>query len=157
MDKKSSVLIYGSNLGAHRASFAHCKNGHKVVFLNPGSYVDDKKNQALSQLPFDFCWICGHMPQRLFKALGCLTDNYNAEILSISGEGGNFKVKFKKRDQLVNNFACTECVDVDAQRMCFSDCECIDKEDGETKEENQSCNSKSENREAYKSMVFAFH
>ena len=25
---------------------------------------------------------------------------------------------------------------------CFSDCECVDKEDGEAKEENQSCNGK---------------
>ena len=109
MEQKSSILIYGSNLGAHRASFAHCKNGHKVVFLNPGSYIDEKTNQALEQLPFDFCWICGHMPQRLFKALGCLSDNYNAEITSITGKAGNFKVKFKKQDQVVNNFICTEC------------------------------------------------
>ncbi|MEA3346704.1 MAG: FAD-dependent oxidoreductase, partial [Candidatus Auribacterota bacterium] len=57
----------------------------------------------------DFCWICGHMPQRLFKALGCLQDVYNGEILQVSGEAGNFKVKFRKKDQIVNNFACIEC------------------------------------------------
>jgi heterodisulfide reductase subunit A len=107
--KESSVLVYGTNLAGYRAAYALCKDGHKVVLLNRGRYVDEVKYQALAQLPLDFCWICGHMPQRLFKALGCLTDNYNAELLSVEGEAGNFKVKFKKKDQYVNNFACIEC------------------------------------------------
>jgi heterodisulfide reductase subunit A len=109
MSNQSSVLIYGTNLGGYRAAYALCKAGHEVIFLNPGSYVDEIKNQVLAQLPLDFCWICGHMPQRLFKALGCLKDNYNARILDVKGEAGNFKVKFSKKDQVVNNFACTEC------------------------------------------------
>jgi len=107
--KESSVLVYGTNLAGYRAAYALCKDGHKVVLLNRGRYVDEIKYQALAQLPLDFCWICGHMPQRLFKALGCLSDNYNAELLSVEGEAGNFKVKFKKKDQYVNNFACIEC------------------------------------------------
>jgi heterodisulfide reductase subunit A len=107
--KESSVLVCGTNLAGYRAAYALCKDGHKVILLNPGRYVDDIKYQALAQLPLDFCWICGHMPQRLFKALGCLSDNYNAELLSVEGEAGNFKVKFKKKDQYVNNFACIEC------------------------------------------------
>lgn len=109
MANKSTVLIYGTNLGGYRAAYALCKKGYKVILLNRGSYVDEFKNQSLAQLPFDFCWICGHMPQRLFKALGCLQDYYNAEILNISGEAGNFKIKFRKKDQLVNNFICAEC------------------------------------------------
>ncbi|MGD8717451.1 MAG: FAD-dependent oxidoreductase [Candidatus Zixiibacteriota bacterium] len=109
MAKESSVLVYGTNLAGYRAAYALCKDGHKVVLLNRGRYVDEIKYQALAQLPLDFCWICGHMPQRLFKALGCLTDNYNAELLSVEGEAGGFKVKFKKKDQYVNNFACIEC------------------------------------------------
>jgi len=109
MDKKSTVLIYGTNLGGYKAAYALCKKGYKTILLNRGSYVDEFRNQVLSQLPYDFCWICGHMPQRLFKSIGCLSDNYNAELLSVSGEAGNFRVKFKKKDQIVNNFACAEC------------------------------------------------
>jgi len=109
MDNNSTVLIYGTNLAGYRAAYALCKKGHKIVLLNRGRYVDDVKYQALAQLPLDFCWICGHMPQRLFKALGCLQDNYNAKLLSVSGEAGHFKVKFSKKDQPVNNFACIEC------------------------------------------------
>ena len=109
MAKESTVLIYGTNMGGYRAAFAFCKKGYKVIYLNRGSYVDEIKNQVLSQYPLDFCWICGHMPQRLFKAIGCLQDVYNAEILEVSGKAGNFKVKFKKRDQIVNNFECIEC------------------------------------------------
>jgi heterodisulfide reductase subunit A2 len=109
MAKASTVLIYGTNLGGYRAAYALCKKGYKVIHINRGSYVDEMKNQALSQYPLDFCWICGHMPQRLFKALGCMQDVYNGEILKVSGEAGNFKVKFRKQDQIVNNFACIEC------------------------------------------------
>jgi len=109
MAKESTVLIYGTNLGGYRAAYALCKKGYKVIHINRGSYIDEMKNQALSQYPLDFCWICGHMPQRLFKALGCLQDVYNGEILQVSGEAGNFKVKFRKKDQIVNNFACIEC------------------------------------------------
>jgi len=106
---ESSVLIYGTNLGGYRAAYALSKKGHKVILLNRGRYVDEVKYQALAQLPLDFCWICGHMPQRLFKALGVLQDNYNAQLISVSGKAGNFNVKFRKKDQIVNNFACIEC------------------------------------------------
>lgn len=106
---ESTVLVYGTNLGGYRAAYALCKKGYKVVLLNKGSYVDEIKNQALSQLPLDFCWICVHMPQRLFKGLGCLQDYYNAEVIEVKGKAGDFKVKFRKKDQLVNNFIRTEC------------------------------------------------
>ena len=109
MSNESTVLIYGTNLGGYRAAYALGKSGHKFILLNRGSYVDEMKYQALAQLPLDFCWICGHMPQRLFKALGAMQDCYNAELLEVSGEAGHFHVKFKKRDKVVNNFACTEC------------------------------------------------
>jgi len=106
---ESTVLIYGTNLGGYRAAYAIGKSGHKFILLNRGSYVDEMKYQALAQLPLDFCWICGHMPQRAFKANGAMQDCYNAELLEVNGEAGHFHVKFKKRDQVVNNFACTEC------------------------------------------------
>jgi heterodisulfide reductase subunit A len=53
--------------------------------------------------------MCGHFPQRLFKGLGCLQDFYNAELMKVSGEAGNFTVTFKTKPQVVNNFMCTEC------------------------------------------------
>lgn len=109
MSKLSNVLVYGTNMGGYRAAYAFAKMGYPVILLNRGAYVDEVHNQLLAQLPLDFCWICGHMPQRLFKALGSLQDNYNAQLLEISGQAGNFTVKFSKRDQTVNNFACTEC------------------------------------------------
>ncbi|MFW6115875.1 MAG: 4Fe-4S binding protein [Chloroflexota bacterium] len=109
MPNESTVLIYGTNLGGYRAAYALGKRGHKFILLNRGSYVDEVAYQALAQLPLDFCWICGHMPQRAFKASGAMQDCYNAELLEVTGEAGHFHVTFKKRDQVVNNFACTEC------------------------------------------------
>ena len=72
---ESTVLIYGTNLGGYRAAYAIGKSGHKFILLNRGSYVDEMKYQALAQLPLDFCWICGHMPQRAFKANGAMQDS----------------------------------------------------------------------------------
>jgi heterodisulfide reductase subunit A len=109
MPKESSVLVYGTNLGGYRAAYALCKKGHKVIYLNRGSYIDEIRNQPLSQLPLDFCWMCGHFPQRLFKGLGCLQDQYNAELQKVEGAAGNFTVTFKTKPQIVNNFICTEC------------------------------------------------
>jgi heterodisulfide reductase subunit A len=109
MSNESTVLIYGTNLGGYRAAYALGKSGYKSILLNRGSYVDEMKYQALAQLPLDFCWICGHMPQRFFKATGAMQDYYNAELLEITGEAGRFHVTYKKRDQVVNNFACIEC------------------------------------------------
>ena len=109
MPNESTVLIYGTNLGGYRAAYALGKQGHKFILLNRGSYVDEVKYQALAQLPLDFCWICGHMPQRAFKASGAMQDCYNAELLEVTGEAGHFHVRFRKRDQVVNNFMCTEC------------------------------------------------
>ncbi len=109
MPKESTVLIYGTNLGGYRAAYALGKQGHKFILLNRGSYVDEVTYQALAQLPLDFCWICGHMPQRAFKAKGAMQDCYNAQLLDVTGEAGHFHVTFKKRDPAVNNFACTEC------------------------------------------------
>jgi heterodisulfide reductase subunit A len=109
MAKESSVLVYGTNLGGYRSAYALCKKGHKVILLNRGSYIDEIRNQTLAQLPLDFCWMCGHFPQRLFKALGCVQDFYNAKLLEVSGRAGDFKVRFKTKPQTVNNFICTEC------------------------------------------------
>lgn len=106
---ESTVLIYGTNLAGYRAAYTLAKMGYKSILLNRGAYVDQYMNQALAQLPLDFCWACGHMPQRLFIGLGALQVHYNAELLEVKGEPGNFTVKFRKKDQYVNNLACTEC------------------------------------------------
>ena len=108
-EKESTVHIYGTNLSGYRAAYALAKQGYKTVMLNRGEYVDQYRNQALAQLPLDFCWACGHMPQRLFIGLGAMQVLYNADVLEVSGEAGNFTVKVKKRDPYVANLACTEC------------------------------------------------
>ncbi len=109
MDKESTVLVYGTNLAGYRAAYALAKIGYRTVLLNRGAYVDEYRNQALAQLPLDFCWACGHMPQRLFIGLGAMQVFYNADLLEVKGEPGHFTVKIKKRDHYINNFACTEC------------------------------------------------
>lgn len=109
MPKESTVLIYGTNLAGYRLVYALGKMGYKTIMLNRGAYVDQYKNQVLAQLPLDFCWACGAMPQRLFIGLGAMQVFSNADLLEVSGTAGDFKVKVRKRDPYINNFACTEC------------------------------------------------
>ncbi len=106
---KSTVLVYGTNMAGYRTIYALGKLGYKTILLNRGKYVDEIKNQVLSQLPLDLCWACAFGPQRMFVGLGALQVFYNADILDIQGAAGNFKVKIKKKDPYVNNFICTEC------------------------------------------------
>ncbi len=108
-DSKSTVLVYGTNMAGYRTIYALGKLGYKTILLNRGKYVDEIKNQVLSQLPLDLCWACSFGPQRMFVGLGALQVFYNAEILEVKGNAGNFKVKIKKKDPYVNNFICTEC------------------------------------------------
>ena len=105
----STVLVYGTNMAGYRAIYALGKLGYKSILLNRGSYVDEVKNQVLSQLPMDLCWACAFGPQRMFVGLGALQVFYNSDILEIKGSPGNFTVKIKKKDPYVNNFICTEC------------------------------------------------
>ncbi len=109
MPKASTVLIYGTNLSGYRIAYALGKMGYKTIMLNRGAYVDEVKNQVLSQLPFDLCWACAYAPQRLFVGLGALQMFYNSELIDVKGEAGGFKVKFRKKDPFVNNYICTEC------------------------------------------------
>ena len=109
MDRESTVLIYGTNLSGYRIAYALGKLGYKTVMLNRGAYVDEIRNQVLAQLPFDLCWACAYAPQRLFVGLGAMQILYNAELLSLEGNVGNFRAKVRKRDAFVNNYMCTEC------------------------------------------------
>ena len=109
MPKASTVLIYGTNLSGYRIAYALGKMGYKTIMLNRGAYVDEVKNQVLSQLPFDLCWACAYAPQRLFVGLGALQMFYNSELIEVKGKAGGFKVKFRKKDPFVNNYICTEC------------------------------------------------
>ncbi len=106
---KSTVLVYGTNMSGYRTIYALGKLGYKTILLNRGKYVDEVKNQVLSQLPLDLCWACAFGPQRMFVGLGALNVFYSADILEIKGTPGNYKVKIKKKDPYVNNFICTEC------------------------------------------------
>ncbi len=115
--QNSTVLVYGTNMAGYRAIYALGKLGYKSILLNRGSYVDEVKNQVLSQLPMDLCWACAFGPQRMFIGLGALQVFYNSELIDVQGKPGNFKVKFKKKDPYVNNFICTEC------NKCFEVCE----------------------------------
>ena len=112
----STVLVYGTNMAGYRAIYALGKLGYKSILLNRGSYVDEVKNQVLSQLPMDLCWACAFGPQRMFIGLGALQVFYNSELVKVDGSPGNFKVKFRKKDPYVNNFICTEC------NKCFDVC-----------------------------------
>ena len=109
MPKASTVLIYGTNLSGYRIAYALGKMGYKTIMMNRGAYVDEIRNQVLSQLPFDLCWACAYAPQRLFVGLGALQMYYNAELVDVKGEAGNFTVKINKKDPFVNNYICTEC------------------------------------------------
>ena len=131
MPKSSNVLIYGTNLSGYRIAYALGKMGYKTIILNRGAYVDEVKNQVLSQLPFDLCWACAYAPQRLFVGQGAMEVLYNSDLLSLKGEAGGFKAKIRKRDAFVNNYICTEC------EKCVEACPVSTEKNGKTQKAMQ--------------------
>ncbi len=125
MPKASTVVIYGTNLSGYRIAYALGKMGYKTIMLNRGAYVDEVRNQVLSQLPFDLCWACAYAPQRLFVGMGAMQVYYNSELIELKGKAGNFTVKIRKRDAFVNNYICAECEE------CINACPVEVERDGE--------------------------
>jgi len=103
------VLVYGFGYAGLRAIIALFKMGYKSRLLLRGSYINAIPNQALEQLPLDMCYACIYMPLKMPLGMGKLNLEFNSELISIDGEEGDFKVKFRSQEPAVNFLQCIEC------------------------------------------------
>jgi len=104
------VLIFGTNLASYRAAANLARAGHKVVLLNRGEFIWDKFTQMQWQQPRDI--INGYSKgflKNVMMATGNIEVYHNSSLLSVDGQPGNFKVRFKTRLPTVDEFKCIGC------------------------------------------------
>jgi len=114
---KGSVLIIGAGPAGMRASAELLNQGFKVVLVEEKPTIGGKMAQIDKMFPSNECATCTILPRMLE-----LTSNPNmtlvafAEVKSIDGEVGDFKVKVVKNPRYVDPMKCTACTD------CFPVC-----------------------------------
>ena len=114
---KGSVLIVGAGPAGMRASSELVNQGFKVVLVEEKPTIGGKMAQIDKMFPSNECSTCTILPKMLE-----LTSNPNvtivsfADVESIEGEPGDFKVKVIKKPRYVDPSKCTACTD------CFPVC-----------------------------------
>ena len=114
---KGSVLIIGAGPAGMRASAELLNQGFKVILVEEKPTIGGKMAQIDKMFPSNECSTCTILPKMLE-----LTSNPNmtlvafAEVKSIEGEAGDFKVKVVKNPRYVDPMKCTACTD------CFPVC-----------------------------------
>ena len=114
---KGSVLVVGAGPAGMRASSELVNQGFKVILVEEKPTIGGKMAQIDKMFPSNECSTCTILPKMLE-----LTSNPNvtivsfADVESIEGEPGDFKVKVTKKPRYVDPAKCTACTD------CFSVC-----------------------------------
>jgi len=114
---KGSVLVVGAGPAGMRASSELVNQGFKVILVEEKPTIGGKMAQIDKMFPSNECATCTILPEMLQ-----LTSNPNitivsfADVESIEGEPGDFKVKVTKKPRYVDPTKCTACTD------CFSVC-----------------------------------
>jgi heterodisulfide reductase subunit A len=114
---KGAVLVVGAGPAGMRASYELVNQGFKVVLVEEKPTIGGKMAQIDKMFPTNECSTCTILPKMLE-----LTSNPNvtivsfADVESIEGEPGDFKVKVTKKPRYVDPAKCTACTD------CFGVC-----------------------------------
>ena len=114
---KGSVLVVGAGPAGMRASSELVSQGFKVILVEEKPTIGGKMAQIDKMFPTNECSTCTILPKMLE-----LTSNPNvtivsfADVESIEGEPGDFKVKVIKKPRYVDSAKCTACTD------CFGVC-----------------------------------
>jgi len=114
---KGSVLIIGAGPAGMRASAELLDQGFKVILVEEKPTIGGKMAQIDKMFPSNECSTCTILPRMLE-----LTSDPNmtivafAEVKSIDGKAGDFKVKVVKNPRYVDPMKCTACTD------CFPVC-----------------------------------
>ncbi|MBW1751878.1 MAG: CoB--CoM heterodisulfide reductase iron-sulfur subunit A family protein, partial [Deltaproteobacteria bacterium] len=112
-----SVLVVGAGPAGMRASSELVNQGFKVFLVEEKPTIGGKMAQIDKMFPSNECSSCTIMPRMLEIASN---PNINiiafAEVESISGEPGDFKVKVRKKPRYVDPMRCNACT------ACFAVC-----------------------------------
>jgi heterodisulfide reductase subunit A len=114
---EGSVLVVGAGPAGMRASSELVNQGFRVFLLDEKPTIGGKMAQIDKMFPSNECSSCTIMPRMLEIASNPnITIISFAEVESISGEPGDFKIKVLKKPRYVNPIRCNACTE------CFAAC-----------------------------------
>ena len=110
-DKKiGSILIAGGGIAGMQAALDLANSGYYVYLLERDAAIGGVMSQLDKTFPTNDCtmWIISPKLVEVGRHLNIEIITY-ADIESIEGSAGNFKVKIKKRARSVKTDICTGC------------------------------------------------
>ncbi|MDH5816385.1 MAG: CoB--CoM heterodisulfide reductase iron-sulfur subunit A family protein [Candidatus Nezhaarchaeota archaeon] len=105
-----SVLVIGGGIAGIQASLDLADMGYKVYLVEKRSVIGGNMAKTYKTFPTDDCAMCILSPKMndvaAHKNIELIT---NAEVVSVDGEAGHFKVKIRKHPKYVDPAKCTAC------------------------------------------------
>ncbi|MFX0097945.1 MAG: FAD-dependent oxidoreductase [Candidatus Hodarchaeota archaeon] len=110
MEKVGAALVVGAGIGGSQAALDLADSGIKVYLLESSTSIGGVMAQLDKTFPTNDCAMCIVSPKLVETGRHQNIDlSINTEVLDVSGEPGNFKVKVKKNTLRVNQDKCTGC------------------------------------------------
>ncbi len=114
--KRGSVLIVGSGIGGMQAALDLADSGFKVHMVQRDSSIGGTMVMLDKTFPTGDCSMCMISPKMVEVSRHLNIDIHSlAEVVSVEGEPGDFKIKVKCAPRYVDPDKCTGCGDCEAK------------------------------------------
>ncbi len=111
-DVKGSVMVVGGGISGIQSSIDLADSGFKVYLVDKGLSIGGKMTQLDKTFPTNDCSMCILAPKLVNTGRHSNIDIItNAEVRSVEGGPGNFKVELKKAPRFVDPEECNGCGD----------------------------------------------
>ncbi|MHA1803457.1 MAG: FAD-dependent oxidoreductase [Promethearchaeota archaeon] len=110
MDKVGAVLVVGGGIGGCQAALDLADAGFKVHLIEITTSIGGVMAQLDKTFPTNDCAMCIVSPKLVETGRHQNIDlHINTEIIKVTGEAGNFKIKIRKKSLFINPDKCTGC------------------------------------------------
>lgn len=108
--KRGSVLIVGSGIGGMQAALDLADSGYKVHLIEKASAIGGTMSILDKTFPTGDCAMCMLSPKLVEVGRHANIDIHTlSEVVSVSGEPGNFSVQIQQQPRYVDPDKCTGC------------------------------------------------